>query len=344
MLGKIGVAIVSKKVKKGFNPSSRFLTYDGLKYISEIKEGDLLYSYDIVDGFSGYTKVEDIKVVKDGFYNLTELRLSNTNSVITSPTNPIVVSLKEGLKFSRSCGVVKGTNTLVCIANDIKELNLNVGMYLDGVISGALDIEVDSAINIKSSDVVTLSKSLKEKELRFRVRKDGYISLLEPIMEVCRGNILSGMYTKCINARLSYLLGVIDCITVEKLPNGRLKMKHTDGEFLLGVSNLMLTVGILPMHMSFDGEYYELEYVVTVNIRKLYKSSWFEDLEVSVEILSERRLVKNGGGTVGMRLYFRSLELNPLKLSYDYYDNIIELVSESSKYFIVSTLGVPMML
>ena len=331
-------------VVKGFSNASKVLTYNGLKYVDDLTESDMLYTYDIDGGYSGYSKVTSVGVLRDGFYNLTDLRLTGSNGLLLSPTNPLIVTTKSGLLLSHSSGVVKGVNLLVCISDDIKELNLNVDMYVEGVISGALDILVDSSIRLKCSNVKILGESLKSKGVKFNIGTNGYMRLLEPITEINRG-LIDGIWSKGVSARLSYLLGILECITEGVVDKSRLRLKHTDADFILELSYLMLTVGIIPMYIGEECGYTILDYIVPVNIRKLYNSKLYDVLEDTYDIISESRIVKREGeGTRGIRLYFRNLEQNPIKLSYDYYSHIVELGFSKSKYCFVSTLGVPMML
>lgn len=337
--------MVDKTVVKGFSSSCKVLTYSGLKYVDELSEDDMLYTYDINGGYSEYTEIGTKKIVQDGFYNLTDMRLTATNSIIMSPTNPLVVTTKEGLRVSNSMSIVKDAKLLICISDDIKELNLNVDMYVSGVLSGALEVLIDSDIRLKCSDNRLMGQSLKDKKVRFSIDTDGYIHLLEPITELCVGSLMGGLYSKGITARLSYLLGVLECLTVGVIDNDRLRLKHNSNVFLTELSYLMLTVGVLPMVICKDIDNYILDYVVPVNIRKLYNSKIYEGVGDSLDILSESRIVKReGGGTRGIRLYFRRLEQNPLKLSYDYYGYIVEIGVTKSKYCLMSTMGVPVML
>lgn len=337
--------VEDKAIVKGFSHTSKVLTYNGLKYVDDLEEDDMLYTYDINGGYSEYTEIVDKRVLRDGFYNLTDVRLSGSNGLLLSPTNPLVVTTKNGLLLSHSSGLVKGANLLVCIADDIKELNLNVDMYVEGVLSSALDIVIDSNVKLKCSSVKLLGESLKAKRIKFNVTENGYIRLLEPITEINEG-LIEGIWSKGISARLSYLLGILECITEVGVVNGsRLRLKHKNANFVVELSYLMLTVGIIPMFMGVEDGYTFLEYIVPVNIRKLYNSRLYKGLDDLYEIISESRIVRRGGeGTRGIRLYFRNLEQNPLKLSYDYYGHIVELKLSKSKYCLVSTMGVPIML
>lgn len=338
--------VEDKAILKGFSHTCKVLTYSGLKYVDDLEDDDMLYTYDINGGYSEYTEIDSKMVLRDGFYNLTDVRLSGSNGLLLSPTNPLVVTTKNGLLLTHSSGLVKGANLLVCIADDIKELNLNVDMYVEGVLSSALDIVIDSNVKLKCSNVKLLGESLKSKRIRFNVIENGYIRLLEPITEINDGCLLEGIWSKGIGARLSYLLGILECITEDGIVKGsRLRLKHTKSNFVVELSYLMLTVGIIPMFMGEEDDYTILEYIVPVNIRKLYNSRLYKGLDDSYEIMSESRIVKRGGeGTRGIRLYFRNLEQNPLKLSYDYYSHIVELKVSNSKYCLVSTMGVPIML
>lgn len=335
----------TRSVKRGYSIHSKILTSRGIKYIDEVTEEDKVYTYNIKKGSVVYKNGLSYEVLKDNFFNLTEFTLEGYNSVLTSPSNPVVITTKSGLKVSHSSGVIKDTKILVGAINEVNSIDFIVDRYLKGLLDSAINYNfVKATYEIVSKNPKELSDSLRGKQISHSLTKKGKIRILEPIEEI-GGGISEDIWTKAYNIRLSYILGVLEGIGCSYTEDGKLEVVHSNIKLIEDLSYLMLITGFIPYEIVSGNESIKLIYCVPINIRKLYKSYIYDGLLEYDDILSERRQIKiEGGGVSSVRLYFKPLSKNPTVLSYDYYGNIVEIEGVIDELNVVSTLGIPTMM